>query len=58
MEPGQGPIAEVGQLVCCKYVGRLQATGEVFERADDSGYRIGESDTTPGGCVCCVMRVK
>lgn len=50
MEPGEGPIAELNQLVHCKYVGRLQATGEVFERAEDTGYRIGDSDTTPGAC--------
>jgi hypothetical protein len=52
----------VGTLVRCKYVGRLVATGEVFERVDDTGYRIGDSDTTPGtslseltdGVVCIV----
>lgn len=51
VEPGEGPIAELNQLVRSKYVGRLQATGEVFERAEDTGYRIGDSDTTPGACL-------
>jgi len=48
LEPGEGSIAEAGQLVRCKYIGKLRETGEVFETADDTGFRIGDNDTTPG----------
>ncbi len=49
LSPGHGPIAEVNNLIRCRYVGRLQATQEVFEKTDvDTGYRMGDNDTTPG----------
>lgn len=48
-EAGAGQIPNVGQLVRCKYTGRLLKTGEVFEKMEDTGYRIGDNDTTPGG---------
>jgi hypothetical protein len=47
LTPGHGLIAEVHMLLRCKYIGRLQATGQVFEVAEDTGYRIGDNDTTP-----------
>ena len=47
LTPGHGRIAEVHMLLRCKYIGRLQATGQVFEVAEDTGYRIGDNDTTP-----------
>lgn len=34
-------------MLRCKYVGRLRSTEQIFEVAEDTGYRIGESDTTP-----------
>ena len=45
--PGHGRIAEVHMLIRCKFIGRLQSTGQVFEVAEDTGYRIGDNDTTP-----------
>ena len=48
LTPGEGPIAEAGQLIRCRYVGKLVDTGEVFEAAEDTGFRIGDNDTTPG----------